>query len=147
MNLIIDNKHNKKKCQKFTPLNEVKDMLDLAGYTYGLFGKTVLELGSRLNHTRRAMSLLHREVDLDTASFHGTVNIFISSMKLLRRSLTMRFQIIALKFGTLFRRCRMVSRVRISVPTFICRSMDAICMRQIVDMIAWRFSGLEKMVR
>ena len=40
MNLIIDNKHNKKKCQKFTPLNEVKDMLDLAGYTYGLFGKT-----------------------------------------------------------------------------------------------------------
>ena len=33
MNLIIDNKHNKKKCQKFTPLNEVKDMLDLAGYT------------------------------------------------------------------------------------------------------------------
>ena len=43
MNLIIDNKHNKKKCQKFTPLNEVKDMLDLAGYTYGLFGKTVLE--------------------------------------------------------------------------------------------------------
>lgn len=32
-----------KKCQKFTPQNVVKDMLDLAGYTHGLSGKKVLE--------------------------------------------------------------------------------------------------------
>lgn len=43
MNSIIANEHNKKKCQKFTPQNVVKDMLDLAGYTHGLLGKTVLE--------------------------------------------------------------------------------------------------------
>lgn len=43
MNPIIDNEHNRKKCQKFTPLNEVNDMLDLAGYTRDLFGKKVLE--------------------------------------------------------------------------------------------------------
>lgn len=43
MNSIIANEHNKKKCQKFTPINEVNDMLDLAGYSHGLFGKTVLE--------------------------------------------------------------------------------------------------------
>ena len=43
MNPIIDNEHNRKKCQKFTPLNEVNDMLDLAGYTRNLFGKKVLE--------------------------------------------------------------------------------------------------------
>lgn len=39
MNSIIANEHNKKKCQKFTPINEVNDMLDLAGYTHGLLGK------------------------------------------------------------------------------------------------------------
>lgn len=43
MNLILNNEHNKKKCQKFTPLKEVNDMLDLAGYTHNLLGKSVLE--------------------------------------------------------------------------------------------------------
>ena len=40
---IIANERNKKKCQKFTPLNKVDDMLDLAGYSRDLFGKKVLE--------------------------------------------------------------------------------------------------------
>ena len=43
MNPIIANERNKKKCQKFTPLNKVDDMLDLAGYSRDLFGKKVLE--------------------------------------------------------------------------------------------------------
>ena len=43
MNPIIANERNKKKCQKFTPLNKVEDMLDLAGYSRDLFGKKVLE--------------------------------------------------------------------------------------------------------
>ena len=41
MNPIIANERNKKKCQKFTPLNKVDDMLDLAGYSRDLFGKKV----------------------------------------------------------------------------------------------------------
>ena len=44
MNPIIANERNKKKCQKFTPLNKVDDMLDLAGYSRDLFGKKVLDL-------------------------------------------------------------------------------------------------------
>ena len=43
MNPNIANERNKKKCQKFTPLNKVDDMLDLAGYSRDLFGKKVLE--------------------------------------------------------------------------------------------------------
>lgn len=43
MSSIFDNELNKDKCQKFTPDNLVAEMLDLAGYTSNLAGKTVLE--------------------------------------------------------------------------------------------------------
>ena len=43
MSTILDNKLNKQKCQKFTPLETVTEMLDLAGYTCGLYGRSVLE--------------------------------------------------------------------------------------------------------
>ena len=43
MSNIFDNKLNKTKCQKFTPDDMVKKMLDLAGYTKNLVGKTILE--------------------------------------------------------------------------------------------------------
>ena len=43
MSSIFDNVSNKDKCQKFTPLDMVKKMLDLAGYTTNLIGKRVLE--------------------------------------------------------------------------------------------------------
>lgn len=43
MSIILNDEHNKIKCQKFTPEKEVNKMLDLAGYNYDLLGKTVLE--------------------------------------------------------------------------------------------------------
>lgn len=43
MKSILDTENNKKKCQKFTPLNIVENMLDMAGYTTDLMGKRVLE--------------------------------------------------------------------------------------------------------
>ena len=43
MSSIFDNLSNKDKCQKFTPLDMVQKMLDLAGYTTNLTGKRVLE--------------------------------------------------------------------------------------------------------
>ena len=41
--MIIDNAHNKTKCQKFTPEHLVDTMLDLAEYRFGICGKKVLE--------------------------------------------------------------------------------------------------------
>ena len=43
MKSILDIENNKEKCQKFTPLNIVENMLDIAGYTTDLVGKKVLE--------------------------------------------------------------------------------------------------------
>ena len=43
MSSIFDNKKNKEKCQKFTPIFMVDTMLDLAGYTKNLIGIRVLE--------------------------------------------------------------------------------------------------------
>lgn len=39
----MENGNNRAKCQKFTPNNLVETMLDLAGYTTNLMGKTILE--------------------------------------------------------------------------------------------------------
>lgn len=39
MKSILDIENNKEKCQKFTPLNIVENMLDIAGYTTDLVGK------------------------------------------------------------------------------------------------------------
>ena len=43
MSEIFDMANNKEKCQKFTPTNMVKTMLDLIGYSTNLMGKKVLE--------------------------------------------------------------------------------------------------------
>lgn len=43
MSSIFDNVSNKGKCQKFTPLDMVRTMLDLAEYSSNLVGKRVLE--------------------------------------------------------------------------------------------------------
>ena len=43
MSSIFDVESNKEKCQKFTPDEMVRVMLDLAGYTHDLMGKKVLE--------------------------------------------------------------------------------------------------------
>lgn len=43
MSSIFDNISNKDKCQKFTPLDMVQKMLNLAGYSSNLLGKRVLE--------------------------------------------------------------------------------------------------------
>lgn len=43
MSSIFDNMSNKDKCQKFTPVDMVQKMLDLARYTTNLTGKRVLE--------------------------------------------------------------------------------------------------------
>ena len=61
MNPIIANEHNKKKCQKFTPQNVVKDMLDLAGYTHGLSGKTVLEYSLELDIIKRNCQAIYED--------------------------------------------------------------------------------------
>lgn len=72
MNPIIANERNKKKCQKFTPLNKVDDMLDLAGYSRDLFGKKVLEysFGSgnkiKFNFNRQLVVCVHRCTSVDS---------------------------------------------------------------------------------
>lgn len=43
MSSILDKKKIKEKCQKFTPADMVKIMLDMAGYTGNLSGKRILE--------------------------------------------------------------------------------------------------------
>ncbi len=43
MSSIFDNEKNKDKCQKFTPPEMVKIMLNLAGYTTNLIGCHILE--------------------------------------------------------------------------------------------------------
>ncbi len=43
MKSILNTENNREKCQKFTPLNIVDDMLDMAEYTTNLMGKKVLE--------------------------------------------------------------------------------------------------------
>ena len=43
MESILDTGNNKEKCQKFTPLNIVENMLDIAEYNTNLMGKKVLE--------------------------------------------------------------------------------------------------------
>ena len=43
MSSVLDNRNNRIKCQKFTPDQLVQTMLDLAGYSTQLMGKTVLE--------------------------------------------------------------------------------------------------------
>ena len=43
MKSILNIENNREKCQKFTPLNIVDDMLDMAEYTTNLMGKKVLE--------------------------------------------------------------------------------------------------------
>ena len=43
MSSILETGNNKAKCQKFTPDTLVETMLDLAGYTTDLMGKTILE--------------------------------------------------------------------------------------------------------
>lgn len=43
MGSILEIENNRKKCQKFTPLSIVEDMLDIAGYKVDLMGKKVLE--------------------------------------------------------------------------------------------------------
>ncbi|MDE7364512.1 MAG: SAM-dependent methyltransferase, partial [Ruminococcus sp.] len=43
MSKIFDIANNKEKCQKFTPTEMVKTMLDLIGYSTDLIGKKVLE--------------------------------------------------------------------------------------------------------
>lgn len=43
MSSILETGNNKTKCQKFTPDTLVDTMLDLAGYTTNLMGKTILE--------------------------------------------------------------------------------------------------------
>lgn len=43
MDSILDLEHIKEKCQKFTPVEKVTEMLDLADYKTGLLGKKVLE--------------------------------------------------------------------------------------------------------
>lgn len=43
MSSILETGNNKAKCQKFTPDALVETILDLAGYTTDLMGKTILE--------------------------------------------------------------------------------------------------------
>ena len=43
MKSILETENNREKCQKFTPLNIVENMLDMAGYNTDLMGKKVLE--------------------------------------------------------------------------------------------------------
>lgn len=43
MKSILNIENNREKCQKFTPLNIVDDMLDMAEYTTNLMGKKVVE--------------------------------------------------------------------------------------------------------
>jgi len=43
MESILNLESNKEKCQKFTPIHIVNDMLDLVGYSENLMGKKVLE--------------------------------------------------------------------------------------------------------
>lgn len=43
MKSILETENNREKCQKFTPLNIVENMLDMAGYNMDLMGKKVLE--------------------------------------------------------------------------------------------------------
>lgn len=82
MNSIIANEHNKKKCQKFTPINEVNDMLDLAGYTHGLLGKKVLEYsfgsGNIIKQIvkRYIVDALSRNVDVNSISAGLTADIY-----------------------------------------------------------------------
>lgn len=82
MNSIIANEHNKKKCQKFTPINEVNDMLDLAGYTHGLLGKKILEYsfgsGNIIKQIvrRYIVDALSRNVDVNSISAGLTVDIY-----------------------------------------------------------------------
>ena len=82
MNLIIANEHNRKKCQKFTPINEVNDMLDLAGYTHGLFDKTVLEYSFGAGNIikqivrRYIEDALSQGIDIDSISIGLTNNIY-----------------------------------------------------------------------
>lgn len=43
MKSILETENNREKCQKFTPLNIVENMLDMAGYNTDLMGKKILE--------------------------------------------------------------------------------------------------------
>ena len=43
MKSILDIENNREKCQKFTPLNIVENMLDMAKYNVDLMGKKILE--------------------------------------------------------------------------------------------------------
>ena len=43
MKSILETENNREKCQKFTPLNIVEDMLDIVNYNVDLMGKKVLE--------------------------------------------------------------------------------------------------------
>lgn len=43
MKSILDKENNRNKCQKFTPLEIVENILDLAGYSNNLMGKRILE--------------------------------------------------------------------------------------------------------
>lgn len=71
---ILDNRNNRIKCQKFTPDQLVQTMLDLAGYSTQLMGKTVLEnsFGSgnilKAIVTRYIESALKQGIDKDAIS-------------------------------------------------------------------------------
>lgn len=43
MKSILEIENNREKCQKFTPLDIVENMLDMAGYNMDLMGKKILE--------------------------------------------------------------------------------------------------------
>ena len=43
MKSILETENNREKCQKFTPINIVEDMLDIVNYNVDLMGKKVLE--------------------------------------------------------------------------------------------------------
>lgn len=44
MKSILDIENNREKCQKFTPLNIVENMLDMAKYNVDLMGKKFLKI-------------------------------------------------------------------------------------------------------
>ena len=82
MGSILDNCQIKEKCQKFTPNEIVKTMLDMAGYTRNLFGQTILEnsfgSGNILTEIVRRYILdgLTNQLDNDTISRGLSEDIF-----------------------------------------------------------------------
>ncbi|MDD3139143.1 MAG: N-6 DNA methylase [Lachnospiraceae bacterium] len=82
MSSIFDNVSNKDKCQKFTPLDMVQKMLDLAGYTTNLIGKRVLEnsfgSGNILVEVvrRYIQSCLNQNMLLEDISKNLAINIY-----------------------------------------------------------------------